>query len=113
MVRSKVSDMDVTASSGNVFADLGLDDADELLAKAKLALIIKKVIRERGLTQLQAGRLLSLPQADVSRLMNGELDRFSTDKLLHLTMKCERDVEIVVKRRPPSRRQSRLSVRAA
>jgi predicted XRE-type DNA-binding protein len=113
MVRKKIADLDVTAGSGNVFADLGLDDADELLAKAKLALIIKKVIRERGLTQIQASKFLGAPQADVSRLMNGKLGRFSTERLMHLTMKCERDAEIVVKRRPPSRRRSRLSVRAA
>ncbi|MEM9422374.1 MAG: helix-turn-helix transcriptional regulator [Pseudomonadota bacterium] len=103
----------VTKSSGNVFADLGLEDAGELHAKAALALQIKRIIKRRGLTQVQAGKLLGLPRADVSRLMNGELDRFSTQRLISATMRCDRDIEIVVKRRPASRKESRLSVRAA
>lgn len=111
--RTRKTDQDPTASSGNVFADLGLDNAEELLAKAKLALVVKKVIRERELTQTAAGKVLGIPQADVSRLLNGELDRFSTEKLMTLIMRCERDIDLVVKKRPRSRHTSRLSVLTA
>ena len=103
----------VTASSGNIFADLGLDDADELYAKAELALHIKRIVKQRGLTQTQAGKMLGVAQPEVSLLMRGQLDQFSTERLMHLLMKCERDIEIVVKRRPRTRKHSKLSVRAA
>jgi predicted XRE-type DNA-binding protein len=103
----------ITDSSGNAFADLGLEDGGALLAKAQLASLINRVIKRRGLTQAEAGKILGVSQAEVSRLSRGELDRFSTEKLMQLMMKCDRDVEIVVKRRPASRPNSKLSVRAA
>lgn len=103
----------VTKSGGNVFADLGLDDAGELQAKAALALQIKRIVKRRGLTQVQASKVLGIPQADVSRLLKGELGRFSTERLMNVTMNCDRDIEIVIKRRPKSRKSSRISVRAA
>ena len=103
----------VTRGSGNVFADLGLEDAEELLAKSKLAQEIRKVIRGRGMTQAQAGALLGTSQTEISRLMRGELDRFSMERLIQLLMKCERDIDLVVKKRPRSRRTSKLSVHAA
>lgn len=103
----------VTRGSGNVFADLGLDDAEELLAKSKLAQMIRKVIADREMTQAEAGKSLGTSQTEISRLMRGELDRFSMERLIQLLMRCERDIDLVVKRRPVSRKQSRLSVRAA
>lgn len=107
--RERTEEKDPTASSGNVFADLGLDGAEELLAKAKVALVIKKVIRKRELTQSAAGKALGIPQAYVSRLLNGELNRFSTKKLMTLIMRCESDIDFVVKKRPRFRHTVRLS----
>lgn len=113
MTSRKTESIKVTDGGANVFADLGLEDGGELLAKAKLALLISGFVKRRGLTQTEAGKILGVSQAEVSRLSRGELDRFSTEKLMQLTMKCGRDVEIIVKRRPASRALSRLSVRAA
>lgn len=101
-------DEKITPSSGNVFADLGLDDADELGAKAGLVGQISGIISHRGLTQSEAAKILKLSQADVSRLLRGELDRFSTERLLKLIMRLDRDIEIVI--RPRSRRASQMTV---
>lgn len=108
----QMAKIDVTDSSGNVFTDLGLEDAKELEAKAALALHIKRIIKRRALTQVQASKQLGIPQTGISRLLNGELGRFSMQQLLNLTMNCDRDIEIIIKRRPGTRKESRLSVRA-
>ncbi len=113
MARRKTESAKITNSSGNVFADLGFENSEELLAKAQLALVVNRFVKARGLTQADAGRLLGVSQAEISRLSRGELERFSTEKLIDLTMRCGRDVEIIVKKRPASRKQSKLSVKAA
>ncbi len=101
---------DIKESSGNVFADLGLADADELLIKAELALQIHTLIKRRGLTQAAAARLLGLAQPDVSQLMRLRHTGFSTDRLLRLLLKLGRDVDIVLKP-APKRRQAQGKVR--
>lgn len=89
-------DSAVTSSSGNVFADLGLDDADELMAKANLALHIRRIIKARKITQVQAARLLGLDQPKVSSIINGHLDGFSTDRLMRFLNDLGCDVRISV-----------------
>lgn len=61
----------VTPSSGNVFADLGLDGAEELNVKAELALKVGAVIRKRGINQTTASQLTGISQPDISRLLRG------------------------------------------
>lgn len=100
----------VTEGSRNVFADLGLPDADDLQIKAELTRQIYRRIRDFGLTQTEAGKRLGLKQPDVSRLMKGVFTGFSTDRLLALLTALEVDVEIIV--RPRSRkREDRGTVR--
>ncbi|MBI3707609.1 MAG: XRE family transcriptional regulator [Proteobacteria bacterium] len=101
---------DITESSGNVFADLGFPDADELLARAELTRRICAILKRRGLTQEQAAKLLDLKQPDVSLLMRGRYTRFSTDRLFRLLNVLDQDVEIVVRRKPRSRPHGRVSV---
>jgi len=73
---------DVTEAQGpSVFHDLGLEDADDLFAKAKLVRRIQLVMTQRGLTQTQLGEAIGMPQAEVSRLLRGRLDRFTFDRL--------------------------------
>ncbi|MDX2142818.1 MAG: helix-turn-helix transcriptional regulator [Rhodospirillaceae bacterium] len=81
----------------NVFADLGLPDADDLLARAELTRQIYTAIKDRGLSQKKAGEVLGLQQPDVSLLMRAKYTRFSTDRLLKLLVKLGRNVEIVVR----------------
>lgn len=85
-----------TASSGNVFADLGLADADDLMAKANLALHIRRTIEARKLTQVQAAGLLGLDQPKVSSIVNGRLEGFSTDRLMRFLNDLGCDVQISV-----------------
>ena len=85
-------------------------DSDELLAKARLASTISDLIDERGLTQTQAAKLLETTQPKVSNLINGRLDGFSLERLARFLNTLGRDVEIVVKPRPRSRKTARILV---
>ncbi len=96
--------------SGNVFADLGLPNPEEHLAKAELASRISEAIRQRRLTQTATALLLGIDQPKVSRLLRGYLTNFSTDRLMHFLTLLGRDVEIVVKPTPRSRRVGRVRV---
>ena len=83
-------------SSGNVFKDIGFPEAEaerELL-KADLAIEIYRIIAGRKLTQAKAGELLGVDQADVSRLKNGDFDRFSVERLFAFLNRLNRNVEI-------------------
>ena len=103
----------VTRGSGNVFADLGLPNPEERLAKAQLAYAIQKAIDERGLTQREAATLMGIDQPKVSHILRGRLADFSTERLMNFLTGLGRDVEIVVKPSPKSRKKGRLRVAAA
>jgi len=103
----------VTRGSGNVFADLGLPQPEERLAKATLALALSRLIRARGLTQKAVAEQLGIDQPKVSHLLHGRLAGFSTERLLSFLTALGRDVEIIVKAPPRSRRRGRLRVTAA
>ena len=88
------SQLEIEVGSGNVFADLGLEDAPELKLKAAIVGQINSILSHRHLTQVQAAKLLDLPQPKISALKNGRLRGFSLEKLLALMVKLGRDVEI-------------------
>lgn len=88
-------------SSGNVFADLGLHDAEERLAKSELARQIDHIIKKKRLTQAQAARILGITQPKVSALLHGKLAGFSMDRLLKFLMALDQDTEIHIKSKPP------------
>lgn len=83
------TDIKVTTSSGNVFADLNLPHPEERLAKATIALSIGDLIEKRGLTQAEAGAILGLPQSSVSNLVRGKLEKFTIDRLLRYMRKLD------------------------
>jgi predicted XRE-type DNA-binding protein len=103
----------VEDGSGNVFADVGLANPEERLAKADLAIRIAETIRARRLTQANAARILRIDQPKISRLLRGQLSGFSTERLMHFLTLLGRDVEIVIKSAPRSRRQGRMRVVAS
>ena len=111
--RKAVSDISVTRGSGNVYADLGFENPAEELAKAELAMMLAAVIRERGLTQLAAATLMGVDQPKVSHILHGRLGGFSTQRLMEFLTALGRDVEIVVRPAPRSRKRGRLHVAAA
>ncbi len=100
-------------SSGNVFADLGLPNPEERLAKAHLALEIGRIIKARKLTQQAAAKLMGIDQPKVSHVLTGRLAGYSTERLMGFLTALGRDIEIVVRPAPRRRRQGRLRVIAA
>lgn len=81
-------------SSGNVFADLGLPDADELLFKAQMIAGIQRLIEDAGWTQREAAKRAGISQPDLSNLLRGRLTGFSTDRLLKTLNRLGSDIEI-------------------
>jgi predicted XRE-type DNA-binding protein len=87
-----------------VFADLGIPNAEEYMAKSQLAVQIFKIIKSRRLTQVSAARTLDISQPKVSALLNGRLDGFSTDRLFRFLNALGCDVRITVSRPHPKSR---------
>src|ERR1700694_845070 len=102
------------ASSGNIYADLGVANPQEARAKANLAHRIVDLITGRKLTQGQAGKLLGVDQPKLSALIRGRLTAFSIERLLRFLLLLGQDVHIAVTaRRHSSRKQPTLEVHAA
>jgi len=95
-------------SSGNVFADLEVADAEEMLAKAELAQQIGAILQRRRLTQVQAATILGVDQPKVSALLCGRLSRFSIEKLLRFLLLLGTDVAITIKPRGRIRSRPRM-----
>ena len=101
----------VRRGTGNVFADLKLPDAEAYLAKSELAASIFKIVKGRKLTQAATGKLLGISQPNVSALLNGHLDGFSTDRLLRFLNALGCDVRITISP-PHPRSPGRVQVMA-
>jgi predicted XRE-type DNA-binding protein len=84
--------------SGNGFADLGLNDADQLLVRAQLGFHVFQILESKKLKQREIAQILRIAQPDVSHLMNGHFSRFTTDKLLDFLKRLGRKVTIEVSR---------------
>jgi predicted XRE-type DNA-binding protein len=103
----------IVRGSGNVFADLGYADAEERQTKLRLALALNTILDERKLNQADAATLLGINQPKVSALRNYKLEGFSVERLMTLLTALDRDVEIVIRKKPRSRGPARISVIAA
>jgi predicted XRE-type DNA-binding protein len=103
----------VARSSGNVFADLRLAGADEKLTKVRLAVAINKILEQEGLRQATAAKLLHLNQPKISALRNYRLDGFSVERLMRFLNALDRDIEIIIRRKRPSKRAGTILVTAA
>jgi predicted XRE-type DNA-binding protein len=99
--RSRLEDTDFEVGSGNVFADLGLENPGERRAKARLAAEINAIIEEKGWTQLEAAAQLETHQPVISALRHGRLKSLTYDRLMNWLVLLGRSVEIRVK---PSRK---------
>ena len=86
-------------SSGNVFADLELDDAEELLVRAKLGHSVRMILEKKKLKQREIGKLLEIKQPEVSNLMNGRYTLFSQERLFLFLNKLDRKVRVLVTQR--------------
>lgn len=95
--KAKQEEAAVEAGSGNVFADLGLPNAEEDLAKAKIVRRIHQTINARGLTQSQAAEVLGIDQPKVSGLIRGRFGGFSMERLFRFLNALDQDVDIVIR----------------
>lgn len=98
MKTRQVDEVDVHSGSDNVFADLGLPDADKLKIKTGLVIEIRKAIRERGITQQEAAKRMGISQPKVSDMMRGQLNNLSERKLMDCLICLGYDIEINVRR---------------
>ena len=103
----------VIRGTGNVFADLGYSDAAERQAKLRLAYALNQILEERKLSQADAANLLGVTQPKVSALRHYKLAGFSVERLMNLLTALDQDIDIVIRRKPRSRRTARISVVAA
>ena len=110
--RSRSKKEKVVIGSSNVFADLGFQDAEERLLKAKLATKIVQLIEKKGLTQAQTAERISLDQPKVSRLLRGQLSGFSADRLFAVLNRLGHSVEVRIsaKERSPAKSHTRVLI---
>ena len=95
--RKANTDLEIAESSGNVFRDLGLPNPEQEMMKTRLTLQIYRIIRERGLTQAQAAKVLGVKQPQVSLLMRNRSGSFSAGRLMEFLTALGQDVEITVR----------------
>jgi predicted XRE-type DNA-binding protein len=88
--------IEIERGTTNVYADLGLPDAEEMLVKAKLAAKIGEILAARGWTQQQAGQLLGIPQPKLSKMLRGQFRGISEAKMLDCLTRLGRDIQIVI-----------------
>ena len=108
--RTRTALTKATRGSGNVFADLALPDAPELMVRADLVLRIGEILAARGLTQAEAAALFGVDQPTVSNLLRGRLDRFSLERLFRFLEALGQVVEIRVVPRASGQRRTGVRV---
>ncbi len=97
MVKRIIDGIEIEIGSGNVFADLGLPDADKLKIKSVLVIEITKAVRKLGLTQDEAARRMGITQPKVSGMLRGDFANLSERKLMDCLNRLGYDIEIKVK----------------
>lgn len=102
--------IEIEDSSGNVYEDLQMADAEVMHVKARLASKISDIIRHRHLTQQQAAEVLGIPQPKLSGLLRGQFRGISESKMIECLNRLGRDVEIVIRKAPRSHLQGHTHV---
>lgn len=100
----------IEKGSTNVYADLGLENAEEMLVKAQLATKIGEIIKRRKLTQAHAAEILGIPQPKLSNMLRGQFRGISETKMMDCLTRLGRNIEIVVKPGPRSKAAGHVSV---
>ncbi len=111
MKKEVIAGVEVLRGSDNVFADLGLPNADKLKVKSDLVIEITRAIRRLGLTQEAAAQRMGLTQPKVSSIVRGDFANVSERKLMECLARLGYDIEIAV--RPSKRRTGQLTVAIA
>jgi predicted XRE-type DNA-binding protein len=108
--RKTIRGIAIEQGSGNVYADIDVREPGAMLIKAQLVEKIDELIKQKGLTQMEAGERLGLPQPKVSALLRGQFRGISERRLMDCLTRLGSDVQVVVKPAPRSRHQGKLSV---
>jgi predicted XRE-type DNA-binding protein len=95
-MNTPLTPQDYIESSGNIFADMGLEEADELLTRAQLGYSVRQILQERELKQREIADLLNIKQSEVSLLMQGKYHLFSEGRLFHFLNKLDQKVIIQI-----------------
>lgn len=95
----KIRGIKVEVGSGNIFADLGLPDADELLLKSQIVVTLHRLIKERNLTQTAAAKRIGIGQPDLSNILRGRYRGYSVERLMRMLTAFDQDIEITVRPR--------------
>jgi predicted XRE-type DNA-binding protein len=103
----------VTPSSGNVYADLGYENPEEMLLKAHLVTLLSTAIKTKGLNQYQAAEVLGIDQPKVSALVRGQFRGYSLERLFKFLNALDLNVEVNVKSKPEGEERARISVGSA
>ena len=96
MMNEETKPVEFIESDGNVFADMGLEDAEELLTRAKLGAAVRRIIESRSLKQHEIAELLKIKQPEVSNIMKGKYHLFSEARLFGFLNRLERKVTIQI-----------------
>ncbi|ETW97924.1 MAG: hypothetical protein ETSY1_20830 [Candidatus Entotheonella factor] len=107
---SKSKAITYVEGSGNVYADLELDDADEHFTRAQIGFHVYKILEAKRLKQQEIVTLLGIQQPEVSHLMNGHFSRFTTDKLLSFLKKLDQKVSIRISPHQPGEPYQEVSI---
>ncbi|MDR2875496.1 MAG: helix-turn-helix domain-containing protein [Methylobacillus sp.] len=104
------TDIEIEQGGDNVYADLGMADAAEMLVKARLAAKISEIIKHSRMTQNEAANIIGLPQPKLSGMLRGQFRGISEAKMLDCLNKLGRDVQIVVKKASRNHASGKTSV---
>jgi len=109
-----IEEIEIVRGSGNVFKDLGFENPDLELMRAKLSLEIFKILEKRKLIQAEARKVLGIAQSDVSKLMNGNFERFGIERLIKFLNRLDRDIKVsITKHSSRSKKPAGVCVTAA
>lgn len=95
--KNKLEEIEYTIGSGNVYADLGFSNPEEAKTKSELAMLISNILKQKGLTQVQAALVMGIDQPKVSKIIRGLLSEFSIERLLKFVLALGYDIQIMPK----------------
>ncbi len=113
MVMQECKNVEIKRGTENVFADLGLANAEQHFVKAQLVAQILDIVHERDLTNAEAAMVMGIGQNGVSELSVGRFRDYSIGHLLGFLLSLDRDIEIVVKAKVDRDEPARMTVKAA
>ena len=93
-------DTQIEQGSDNIYNDIGMQDAEAMLLKAKLSSKITEIIKHRNLTQNEVVGIAGIPQSTLSNMLRGQFRGISESRMIHCLNKLGQDIEIVVKKSP-------------